>query len=330
MGRLKVAVIGVGGMGIRHARIFAEMPDVDLYGLVDRDPVRLREVAQRYGVEHISESFAEILNLEEVDIVDICLPDELHFAPVKMALEAGKHVFLEKPMATNLDEAEAMVRLSKQYPQKFMVGHLLRFDPRYAQVKAAIERGELGDIVYVVSHRNSPHHLGPRKYRPGTSLTMHVGVHDLDLIHWYLDSEVESVSASSVSKVLAPRDMDDAVAAVIKFANGTIASVNYSWVLPEKYPIILDARMEIVGTKGAAYVGNLYHDGVVMITKDAMSNPFLLSPEVNGRLRGALYEELRCFVDCVQNDLPVPIPPSEAIKSVRTARWIVDTIADKV
>lgn len=324
MAEVKVGVIGVGGMGGQHARIFSEMPDVELFALADLNKKCLNEQAEKFGVENTFEDYHNLIQLDELDIVDICIPDELHYNPVMDTLEAGKHIFLEKPLATDLDEARKIVAASKNYNTKFMVGYLLRFDPRYIQVKKAIDNGELGEIIYLVTHRNSPYTEGPERYKSGTSLTMHVVVHDLDLIHWYLKSDIKNISAEAVSKMLVDKDMKDAASAVIKFEDDTIASINYSWVLPEKSPTLLDARLEIVGTKGTAYVGAKFHDGVMIIKNDGIHSPVLLSPEINGKLKGALYEELRAFVDCVKKDEVVPIPPEEAIKSVITANSIID------
>jgi predicted dehydrogenase len=330
MEKLKVGVIGVGGMGSIHARIYSEMPDVELYAVADTDEKRRREVGQRLGASKIFSNYQDLLALEEINMVDICTPDELHLGPVVDALEAKKHIFLEKPLATDLEEARKIVDESQKRDLKFMVGYLLRFDPRYINVKNAIEAGDLGEIINIISHRNSPYTQGPARYKAGTSITMHIAVHDLDLIYWFMKSHPLNISAEFSSKKLVLKNMQDAVSALIKFENGAFASVNYSWVLPEKFPTLLDARMEVVGTKGAAYIGIYHQEGVMLVTEEGIKTPdLLLSPEVNGKIKGALYEELRTFVDCVKEDKPTPIPPEEAFESVKMANEIINSLQKK-
>lgn len=327
MDKLNVGVIGIGGMGSKHARIYSEMPDVSLYAVADIDEKKLKEMNEKLGVSRLFKDYQKLLELKEIDAVDICTPDELHLNPVIDTLKANKHIFLEKPIATDMEEAKRIVDESKKHNLKFMIGYLLRFDPRYIQVKKAISSGELGDIINIVCHRNSPYIEGPSRYKPGTSLTMHVAVHDLDLIHWYLNSSPVNICAQFSSKKLTSKKMYDAASALIKFENGSFASVNYSWVLPKNSPTLLDARMEVVGTEGAAYIGVYHQQGVVLVKDRGIQTPdLLLSPEVNGKIKGALYEELRSFIDCIKEDKQVSVSPEDAFASIKLANMIISKL----
>ncbi|MGC9529336.1 MAG: Gfo/Idh/MocA family protein [Candidatus Bipolaricaulaceae bacterium] len=330
MDKLQVGVIGVGQMGARHAQVLAHMPQVELVALADRRLDRCQAVAKQLGVPTAVSDYRELLDLPEVHAVSICTPDELHRDPVLAACAAGKHILLEKPLATDLAEARELVAAVNRTGVKAMVAHLLRFDPRYAQVKAAADRGDLGDLIYIVSHRNSPHTEGPRLYKPGTSLTMHVAVHDLDLIDWLMPGDPVWVSAQAAEKLLRDRRMHDAVSAVLAFENGAIASVNYSWCLPEQPPTRLDARMEIVGTSGAAYVGSYPGQGVLLATQCSVDTPDLQhGPVVSGSIRGDLREEIFAFVDCVLKDRESPVPVEEALRSVAMGHAILQSLAQR-
>jgi predicted dehydrogenase len=328
MRQLKVGVIGVGQMGAKHAEVYARLPQAELVGLADPRIDACRQVAGRLGVEDAYEDYQELLARADLEAVSICTPDEAHKEPVLAAIDAGKHIMLEKPLATELKEAEEIVSALDQSSVKAMVAYLLRFDPRYLAVKEAIERGDLGEIVYIVSHRNSPHTEGPKRYKAGTSLTMHVAVHDLDLITWFMQTQPSKVFAIAVSKLLEVKQMTDAASALITFENGVLASVNYSWVLPDHSTTRLDARMEVVGTHGSAYVG-VYHEQAVLLTSArGIDAPDVHhAPGFGGEVRGDLREELIAFIDCVLHDRPSPIPVEEGLHSLKLANAIEESIS---
>ncbi|MFP4589813.1 MAG: Gfo/Idh/MocA family protein [Candidatus Acetothermia bacterium] len=329
MNSLRVGVIGVGLMGEMHARTYSQLPNVQLAAVADPSRERRDYVAGQFGVEAKFSDYEELLKLDYLDAVSVCTPDEMHRDPVVAAAEAGKDIFLEKPLATELDDARRILNVVQESGVKLMVGYLLRFDPRYAQVKEAIDRGDLGDPVYIVSHRNSPHTEGPARYEPGTSLTTHVAVHDLDLIHWFTGAEPEVIQAAGSDKKLSDKQMMDAISALLTFPDGSFASVNYSWILPDTSPTKLDARMEVVGTEGSAYIGVPHQQGVLMATEEGITTPDLHhNPVVGDRLVGDLREEIMAFVDSALNDERPPITGEEAFASLKAARAIIDALSD--
>lgn len=328
MEQLRVGVIGVGQMGTKHARVYSQMREVELVALADLRLERAQQLGRELHVPKVYSDYQELLALTNLDAVSICTPDDLHRDPVVDAARAGKHILLEKPLATNLTEAQEMVKVVHRAGVKAMVAHLLRFDPRYTSVKEAIDHGELGEIIYIISHRNSPYTEGPRIYKPGTSLTMHVAVHDLDLIDWFMPSEPVRVFAQAAEKLLREKRMQDAVTALFTFGDGAIASVNYAWCLPDQSVTRLDARMEVVGTKGAAYIGAYHGQGVLMAKEAGVVTPDLHhGPVVNGRVRGDLREEIYAFVNCIANDTPPPITMEEALRSVALGQAILESLA---
>jgi len=328
MDRLRVGVIGVGQMGEKHAEVYSRLANCELVALADPRLEHCENVAERLGASAAVGDYQDLLARDDVQAVSICTPDESHRAPVLAALEAGKHVLLEKPLATDLEEAEEIANAVEQTDLKLMVAYLLRFDPRYVAVRDAIDRGDLGELLYIISHRNSPHTEGPKRYKQGTSLTMHVAAHDLDLIWWLTGWQPECVHATASTKLLRAKDMHDAASAVMTFKGGAFASVNYGWALPDSSTTRLDARMEIVGTKGAAYVG-VYHEQAVLISRDGgIDSPDVHhAPTVGGEVRGDLREEIMAFVHCVHHDEPSPVPARDALQSLYMARAIEQSIA---
>ena len=313
-------------MGAMHARVLRDLPISELVAVCDIDSERLREVAAELGVPAFRD-YRELLGLAEVEAVSICLPDDMHRAPAEAAASAGKHVFLEKPLATTVEDGEAIVTACRTQGVTLMVAHLLRFDARYAELKRAIAQGRLGEISHIMAHRNSPWTEGPARYKAGTSLTLHVAVHDLDLINWYLEDVPVKVYARSVRKKLAPQRMDDLVSAIVEFEGGALATLQYSWALPPTSVTALDARLEVIGTDGMAIVGN-YHGQAVFIAsdKDYAAPDVHHGPILEGRVVGDLREELMAFLRCLQSGQSVPVSGEVALLAVREARAIEASI----
>lgn len=329
MQQLGMGVIGIGFMGSLHAKIYSELPNTKLIAIADVNKERLSKASQKLGVPGYVD-YNQLLQLSEISAVSICVSDTLHTPAAIAAAKSDKHLLIEKPMATNIGDIDTIIQVARNHGIKLMVGHLLRFDPQYAALKRAIICGELGELVYLCSRRNSPVTEGPVRYeRSDTSLTLHVAIHDLDLIRWYVGSKVERVYAESAVKVLKNKGFQDVILAILRFKDGTIASLEYSWILPEKSPTKLDARMEVVGTTGVAYI-NTFHGGLSICGKTGVRHPDILNwPEIHGQTVGNLREELMHFVNCIINDRSPLVSGEEAREGVRLALTISQSIAEK-
>src|SRR4051794_39617519 len=145
--KVRYGVIGLGWFGEKHCEALAGLPNVELTALCTRTEARLKEVAQRFGVRHTYTNYLDLLANVEVDAVSVVTMWDQHAAPTLAALAAGKHVFLEKPMASTLEDCDAIVAAARDARGSFMVGHICRFNPRYAAAKAAIAEGRVGKII---------------------------------------------------------------------------------------------------------------------------------------------------------------------------------------
>jgi UDP-N-acetylglucosamine 3-dehydrogenase len=135
--RLRVGVIGAGVMGERHARIYASLPDVELVAVCDTRADIARALAKDLDATPYAD-FAELLRHPDVDAVSVCTPDDAHRAPCEAAAAAGKHVLVEKPLAMTVADAEAIITAATKTGVVLLVGHCLRFDPRYRTEKCAL------------------------------------------------------------------------------------------------------------------------------------------------------------------------------------------------
>jgi len=325
MNILRVGVIGFGFMGKMQAAIFNQLPQTQLVAIADVDPTRFQDPA----LQRVSfyTDFRELLQRKDIDAVSICVSDDAHFQPALQAAQAGKHIFLEKPIALDLEEARRIVLESRQNKVKLMIGFLLRFDPRYAGVKDLVEQGKLGDIVHIHARRNSPKSEGPARYKGTTPLLFHVTIHDLDLVLWYLQDMVKTVYAQATSKVLKEFHMDDSMFAILRFENEALVNLESSWALPEGSASKLDAYLEILGTRGMARVECGY-SGLWFCDSQGTRFPDTMHwPRVRDQQMGDLKEELAHFANCILLDTPPLVTGEDGLRALELA-WVIQRSID--
>ena len=328
MKKLGIGVIGTGFMGQMHASIFHDLPNAELIGVTDQDPQRAKDLADKLGVKAF-EHYHSLLKCSDIEAVSICVSDHNHLEPTIASSEAGKHIFLEKPIATCLEDANTILKATIKNNVRLTVGHLLRFDPKYLLLKQYVDEGGIGQPISIYTHRNSLITDGPVRYGHNGCLTLHVAVHDMDLILWIMKKKVVRVYAERVSIALKNIGIDDAISATLKFEDGSIACMQYNWVLPSTFPTHIDAKMEIIGTKGYAAV-DCANQGICTCGNEGYRLPEATHwPELRGQVRGDLREELSAFVDAILNKKEFAITPQESINAVKLALAIMQSITEE-
>ena len=292
---VKVAVIGMGQMGTHHARIYRKLAGVELAAVCEYDDKRRAEVEAEFGCKAYKD-YHELLADPEIEAVSIVLPDNMHRDAVEVAVANKKHILLEKPLAKELEDGKAMYEILKDYDRVFTTGFLLRFDPRFAMIKDRLDSGELGDIIHIYCRRNSPI-IGPRRYIGHSDLSMHVMIHDIDYVNWFMGCRPVKVFAKARSVLLKEYGMNDVIYALVTYENGAVACLEACWVLPETSPTIIDDKVELVGTKGVAYV-DACDNGVRFVTGKATEYPDSRHwYYMNGIPAGDLAEEITAFIN---------------------------------
>src|SRR5262245_58332052 len=316
---VRVAVIGAGYMGERHARIYAGLPDVELVAVCDVRDAAAREVAERNGATAYSD-FRALLRRDDLDAVSVCTPDALHRESCELAARAGRHVLVEKPIATTLADAEAIAEAATRAGIVLLVGHCLRFDPRYDQARQAVKNGELGPIQTIYTRRANTvaaqDRLGGR-----CTLPLFLGVHDYDVMRWLAESEVERVTAESKWGLLKEQGfpVEDANCALLRFRSGALGIAELTWILPRGFPAAGDHRLDLVGSVGSLSIATLETglrrvDGQRAVQVDTAS-----APTVQGHSGGMFYFELRHFVDCGRRRATPAVTPHDAVMALRVA-----------
>jgi UDP-N-acetylglucosamine 3-dehydrogenase len=296
-GKLGVGVIGVGTFGALHAQVYQQLDTCELVAVADVDQDRLDKVCSTLKVDGYTD-YQELCQREDIEAVSICTTDEFHVEPALAAASAGKHLLVEKPLALTPTDCDKIIQSAEVSDVKLMVGHILRFDPRYVAAYQEIKSGRMGQLVHLFARRNNSLRSARRLSRH-TSVLFFLGIHDLDFMNWCVGSKPETVHAQATFRVL--DDTPDTVLAVLRFPSGPIAALEASWVLPESHPRGLDARFDVVGTAGAVYVNGTGDN--VAVVHERLEHPALFyAPELLGERVGILRDEIAHFLKCVIHD----------------------------
>lgn len=256
---VRVGFIGLGGNGMSHLASHQQCPLSEVVAVCDYSPDKTAAAGERYRVPHRYHDYS-ILERDDIDAISIHTPDHLHAEPFVRALDAGKHVFVEKPMGNSLQDLDRMTEAARRHPNlKTMVGHILRFNRVFAEVKRLVEEGVLGELFYMECDyiHNLKGQGDPSRFNPDIGMNWYLeeeipmvggGGHPFDLLKWYADEPVVEVTGYSNRKAFPAMINDDCQVCLFRFESGTIAKVaaTYGCIAPYAYL----NNLTVYGTKG--------------------------------------------------------------------------------
>lgn len=304
-------------MGQLHARVVAESALAQLAAIVDVDQGAAESVAFKFGVPWFP-SVDSICADRTVDAAIVAVPDTAHELPARRLLESGKAVLLEKPMAHTLDAAQRIAEVARSTQSRLMVGHILRFDPRYAGAAARVAEGVIGLPVHVTARRFTFRNVGARMAGM-SSPCFYLGIHDIDAMQWVSGKRITRVFARAVRSVV-PGSLlpptEDAIFATCELEDGVAGNLQFGWTLPDHSPSGISARLEIVGTLGCVDV-DTYDHGLRVVGAGGLALPDALHwPEINQRIVGDLADEVNHFVRGVCYDEDFLVSVVDAVRNV--------------
>ena len=315
MKQINCAVIGLGWFGEHHVDTLNELPMANLSAVCTRTESRLKEISEKYKVKHSYTDFRRLLTDPKIDMVAITTHTKDHLIPALEALKAGKHVFLEKPMADTTENCKALIAGFKSSGKFLMVGHICRFDTAYALAKEEIDAGNIGDIITMHAKRNLPGWV-TESHLQKVGAMVGDGVHDLDLMLWYSGAKPVSVYAQT-RKTRDSIKYDDVSWSMFNLDNGIIAVVETVWALADNSPYAIDARLEIIGTKGTIVIDNTGSNFSIVKKEGYQCPQSTYWPKVHNMRRGFLKEELDYFLKCIdQGKAPDVITPEESMRVI--------------
>ena len=317
MNRLRIGVIGLGWFGEVHCDAISAVPSLELAALCTRTETRLADLSEKYAVADAYTDYHELLANPGIDAVSVVTMWDQHTEPTLAALEAGKHVFLEKPMAHTVADCRRICDAAEKAPGHLMVGHICRFNPRYATARQQIAEGNIGKVLCLSSRRNIPAAWTPEilnKIGP----IIGDAIHDTDLMLWFTGARVVSAYAQTVD--LRGLRYPDIGQTMYRFDNGATATLETVWCMPEKTPFDIDERMSVIGSDGLIHIQDTFPN-IGICTKDGFKSPDTTYwPTLHGSTAGALRDELSYFAACcLKGEAPSIITPEESLAAVEAA-----------
>ena len=302
--KIKTGIVGAGIWGSNHALALTTHPHCDVAIICDRDEMRARALAEKHGCRWMTS--LEELAASDVEAVTIATPDHLHMDPTLVMLRAGKHVMVEKPLATSVQEATVMVEAAEQAGVLFMVDFHARWHPLFMGAKGYMERGELGapvmayarlsDTIYVPTEMLSwSGKSGPEWF---------LFPHTMDVVRWLFGREPVEVYAKGYRDVLEKQGIPcwDAIQAMVEFEGNAFCTFETSWIVPNSYSNVVDNRLSLYGEKGGLELKN---EPTLWAFTDRFHTPFSSESVTRyGKAWGFQYESIRYFIDCVADGIP--------------------------
>jgi predicted dehydrogenase len=313
--RIRVAVAGLGYWGPNLARNFGGLPGAELAWLCDASEDALARVGAQHPGARTTSDLGEVLADASVDAVVLATPVPTHAGLAERVLEAGKHCFVEKPLATTVADAERAVAAADRAGRLLMVGHLLEYHPGVAKLKEIADSGELGDLHYVYSHR-----LNLGKLRTDENALWSLGAHDVSVLLHLLDEEPVEVTARGEAYM--HTGVEDVVFCYMRFASGRAAHMHLSWLDPHK-----ERRFTVVGSKRMAQFDDMDLERKVTVYDKGFDESAqgygeyitrsgdIYSPRIPNR--EPLRLECEHFVECVRTGSP---PRSDGRSGLRVVR----------
>ena len=320
MSGIGVAVIGTGWCGGIRAETCAANPLVESLYLAEIRPERLAEVQRATGARKAVADHRELLSIDGIDAVFIsATPETTHFPMARDWLAAGKHVFLEKPIALELAEADELIALAREKKLKFTIGYSQRFNPKFAYVRKSIRDGTIGKPVSALVSRHITRNLGKKiSGRIKLSPAAMESTHDLDFLLWCLEP-AKPVRVYSQANFGAMREAGAAQTPDTQWITVTLDSglsfvVGGGWSLPPGYPNFSTTWIEMVGTEGAVIVDDSHRDVVLNTMSKGMQLPMSTMPgePVDHTYAGPMAAETVHFIEAVALDRPVLVTAEHA------------------
>jgi len=293
----KIVLVGVGKFGKNHLRVLKELEKdglCTLYGVVDKRVEILESVRRDYNVAATS-NLAEFLK-SDIDAVDIVTPADTHFEVCQECLAAGKHVFVEKPLATKYAEARKLGQFAADKDRILMVGLIYRYNPAVKKIKELIDLGKLGKIYYMYGH-----YMGFKEPRAEVGALLNFAVHHID-IYDYLLEELPEEATCSIAHFLGREKFEDLTVLILRYGNGAVGIIENSWLPPGNYRDLTVVGSEKSVTSDLSKQTVILHD----IRMEKISGTIKAIDEgrlpLDVKFEEPLKLELKDFIECIKTE----------------------------
>lgn len=294
-----------------YADVIERLPGAELAGVAEADEKRGREFAQRHHIRWFAD-YHKLLE-EDVDAAVVCSANVRHKDMAVAAAQAGKHILVEKPIATTVDDAQAIIDAAKTHGVKLMVAFPVRYAPAVVRARELIRSGGIGDVVAIAgtNHGTMPGGWFVDKALSGGGAVMDHTVHVADLMHWMLGSEIKNVYCKMGTKIF-DIPVEDCALISLEFENGTYATLDASWNRPQAYPTWGDVTMEIIGTKGTLNLDAFGQHGSLYSNRLQTSRFTPWGDDTDELM-------IADFIRCIEENTPSPVSGEDGLFALRVA-----------
>ena len=321
MKTIAVAVIGTGWCGGIRAETLAAHPLVSSLHVAEINAARLSEISKKTKAKTATADYKELLKRDEIEAIYVsATPESAHYPIARDCLAAGKHLFLEKPIAMELAEADELIDLAKKKNLKFTIGYSQRFNPKYAYVRKCVRDGTIGKPVSALVSRHLTRGLGKKiSGRVKLSPAAMECTHDLDFLFWCLEPAkpvrvYSQANYGAMQEASGGADIADTQWVTVTMDSGLSFVVGGGWSLPLGYPNFSTTWIEMIGTEGAILLDDSHRDFVLNTTKAGMQLPMSTMPgeAVEHTYAGPMAAETVHFLEAVALERPVLVTPQHA------------------
>lgn len=318
---LKVAVIGVGMMGYNHARVYADMFQVELVGVADVSETAVTEVTRRFGGQPYTD-YQKMLDELKPDAVTIAVPTAQHLDVALQVINRSIHLLIEKPIAFSEAEGQQIIAAAKEAGVKLMIGHIERFNPAVTTLKEHLAEGELGRVFQIDARRQGPF---PARVQD-VGVVIDLAVHDLDVMRFITGQDVVRVYAETERRIHSKHE--DLLTGLVRLADNTVGTLTINWLTPTKI-----RELFVIGERGMFRVDYLTQDLYFYENGTGATGdwPFRVLRGVSeGRMirhvvakREPLRAEQEAFVAAIEGRIPVPVTGQDGLRVLQLAQAIV-------
>ncbi len=327
----RFGVIGTGVWGETHLKAYSEDPLAELACICDKDEKLVRRRARQYKPQKWTTDYRELLADDTIAAVSIVTPDPLHREVAIAAAEAGKHILVEKPLATTVEDCEAIIAAAKKNKVKLMVDFHNRFNTPFTETRAAIDAGEIGEPQLIVLRLNDTIYVPTKmlSWAGKSTVAWFLCSHATDLVRWLFDDDVKRVYSVARSKVLKGLGINtpDFFVTTLEMRKGGVANIENCWIMSDRMPTIFDFKMELVGEKGTLFADVSSHRMLQKFSKKEAVYPDVhCQPDVHGKTVGFTVEAIHYWVRCVVEDLEPLVTGQDGLEVTKVICAIEESV----
>lgn len=330
MRAVDIAIVGAGVWGETHAAIYQEHPMANPVAICDLNRERAQRIAEKYGIPRVYGDVNDMLSDGGFSAVSIVTPDFLHADVAVACARAGKHMLIEKPLATTAEDVKRITAAAREAGVRVMVDLHNRWSPPFASAKATVEEGALGGLRTAYFRLNDIKWVATDMlgWSASSSILWFLGSHSFDTLQWLFDDIVTRVYSVSTRGVLDALGVEtvDSYLTTLEFSRGGIAQMENGWITPNANMGLNDIKCNLTGDKGMIAIDTTHHNMIQMFTDTSASVPdVLVRNRVHGRVKGFAYESIRSFVDCLAADAPFVVSLEDAARTTLAILAIMES-----